>query len=102
MEEDAKNIMDGEEQLKIGVENDETLQQNNGNKKKVGVLWAYHEIKRIGKRNDVGMWRRKKKKRTTKNKMDGRNTRKNCNEFGEAEGCDTGKKTMEGVLFGHR
>ena len=36
------------------------------------------------------------------NKMDGRNTRKNWNEFGRAEGCDTGKKTMEEVLFDHR
>ena len=53
-------------------------------------------------RNDVGMWRRKKKKRTTKNKMDGRNTRKNRNEFGRAEECDNGKKAMEEVLYDHR
>ena len=48
------------------------------------------------------MWRRKKKKRTTKNKMNGRNTRKNGNEFGRVEGGDNGKKAMEEVLYDHR
>src|ERR1700733_12811217 len=78
MEEDAKNILDGEKVneevcLTIGVEKDETLQQM-AIRRKVRVLWTYHEIKGIGKGNDDGMWmmwrRKKKRGRPRKKWMD--------------------------------
>src|SRR5688572_28968002 len=46
----------------------------NSAKSKVEVLWTCHAIRRIGKRNDVSIWRGKEKTRTTKEKVDGRDT----------------------------
>src|ERR1700733_6882683 len=82
-------------------------------------LWTYHEIKGIGKGNDDGMWRRKKKKRSTKEKWmdeiqertgmnlanlrDATMERKQWRRYimliarAYSEGCDNGKKAVEEV-----
>ena len=52
-------------------------------------------IQWIGKTNDAGVWRGKQKTRKTKEKVDGRDTRNNWNEFGRTKRCDGGKNEME-------
>ena len=64
MEEDAKNIMDGVKDKRKGTFGDRNRERRNGttksNKKEAGILWTCYAIRRIGKGNDVGMWRGKK------------------------------------------
>src|SRR6218665_1574074 len=61
--------------MEIRTEEDETLKQSeNSAKKKARILWTCYAIRWTGKKNDAGTRRWKEEKRTTKEKMDGRDT----------------------------
>ena len=67
----------------------------NSAKKKARILWTCYAIRWTGKKNDAGKRRWKEEKRTTKEKMDGRDTWSNWNEAGWTKRYDNGKKNLE-------
>ena len=80
--------------VEIGIE-EETLQQTVLRRTLARILWTCYAIRWIEKRNDDGRQRGKEEERTTKEKMDGRDTWSNWNEAGGTKRRDDRKETLE-------